>query len=123
MSRILLLGAGFTRNWGGWLASELVGGLCGRVEDDVDLLQRLKETRNFEQVLGEIRQEANQGPKQQVRFERLQGAVLATFDEMNQILANKQFEIGFAGKGPDRWVVTFLAEFDAIFTVNQYLFL
>jgi len=71
MARILLLGAGFTHNWGGWLASELVGELCGRVEDDDELIQRLKETRNFEKVLGEIRQEANQGTKQQRRFDRL----------------------------------------------------
>ena len=122
--RIALLGAGFTRNWGGWLASELVGELCGRVDDDVELLQRLKETRNFEKVLGEIRQEANQSPKQQDRFDRLQQAVRETFDEMNQMLAHRTFEIGFSARnGPDRWIVTFLAEFDAIFTLNQDLFL
>src|SRR5258708_29065007 len=103
MTSILLLGGGFTRNWGGWLASELVGELCGRVEGDVELLQRLKERRNFEQVLGEIRQEASYGSKQQLRFERLQQAVLATFDEMNQMLAHRTFEIGFSGRnGPDR---------------------
>src|SRR4051812_33318182 len=103
--RIALLGAGFTRNWGAWLASELVGELCGRVDDDAELLQRLKETRNFEKVLGEIRQEANRGPKQQDRFDRLQQAILETFDEMNQMLAHRTFEIGFrAGNGPDRWI-------------------
>ncbi len=119
--RIALLGAGFTRNWGGWLASELVGELCGRVSDDVELLQRLKVTQNFEQVLGEIRQEANRGVTAQRRFERLQQAVLATFDEMNQMLATQQFE--FTVSVPDRWLVTFLSEFDAIFTLNQDLFL
>jgi hypothetical protein len=122
--RIALLGAGFTRNWGGWLASELVGELCGRVDDDVELLQRLKETRNFEKVLGEIRQKANQSPEHQRRFDRLQDAVRATFDEMNQMLARETFEFGFSGKNwPNRWIVTFLAEFDAIFTLNQDLFL
>jgi hypothetical protein len=32
MTHLLLTGAGFTRNWGGWLASEIEG----------DLLQRLR---------------------------------------------------------------------------------
>lgn len=121
--RVILLGAGFTRNWGGWLASELVGELCGRVADDAELLTRLKEKRNFEQVLGEFRQEAKHSTTQQRRFERLQEAVLATFDEMNQMLAHQTFEIGFPRFGPDRWLATFLAEFDTIFTLNQDLFL
>src|SRR5262245_11279674 len=122
--RIALLGAGFTHNWGGWLASELVGELCGRVADDSELLEWLKRTRNFEQVLAETRQQANQGPKQRQRFERLQEAVDATFKEMNQMLSRQTFELGFQhGYGPDRWIVSFLAEFDAIFTLNQDLFL
>ena len=120
--RIALLGAGFTRNWGGWLASEIVGELCGRVHDDNDLLRMLKMTRNFEQVLGEVRQQANRGPSEQRRFERLQQAVLETFEEMNQMLAAQDFEF-FAPGNPGRWLVTFLAEFDAIFTLNQDLML
>ena len=119
--RIALLGAGFTRNWGGWLASELVGELCGRIDDDSDVLQRLKKTRNFESVLGEIRQEANRSPIHQRRFERFQKAVLDTFDEMNQMLANQRFE--FNVRHSDCWLVTFLSEFDAIFTLNQDLML
>lgn len=119
--RIALLGAGFTHNWGGWLASELVGELCGRIHDDADLLRMLKETRNFEKVLGEIRQQANRGPTQQRRFDRLEQAVLETFDDMNRMLAKQQFE--FSIRDPDRWLVTFLAEFDAIFTLNQDLML
>jgi hypothetical protein len=118
--RIALLGAGFTRNWGGWLASELVGELCGRVDGDTELLRRLKEIRNFEQVLGELRQEANRGPVQQHRFELLQRAVLATFDEMNQMLAAQRFEFNMS---EEWWVSRFLADFDAIFTLNQDLLL
>jgi hypothetical protein len=119
--RIALLGAGFTRNWGGWLASELVGELCGRVENDTELRKRLKQTRNFERVLGELRQEANRGPTQERRFQRLQQAVLLTFEEMNQVLAAKHFE--FTVSDSKRWLVTFLSAFDAIFTLNQDLFL
>jgi len=46
--RYALLGAGFSRNWGAWLAPELVGELCGRVADDDDLVRRLTKDRNFE---------------------------------------------------------------------------
>ena len=120
--RIALLGAGFTHNWGGWLASELVGELCGRVAGDAELLKRLKEARNFEQVLSVLRLEATHGTKQQARFDLLQDAVLATFDEMNQILADQDFEFGIV-RNPNRWLLTFLAEFDAIFTLNQDLLL
>ncbi len=112
--RVALLGAGFTRNWGGWLASELTGELCGRVDGDEDVIRRLKKARNFERVLGEIRQEANRGVTEQHRFERLQRAVLATFDEMNRMLAARTFEVNH--QNSSRWVATFLSEFDVIFT-------
>src|SRR4051794_7608157 len=39
MHHILLLGAGFSRNYGGWLADELTADLMGRVSDDRELLK------------------------------------------------------------------------------------
>lgn len=120
-TKIALLGAGFTRNWGGWLASELAGELCGRVGNDDVLLQRLKVTRNFEQVLGELRQDANRGITERSRFERLQSAVLNTFNEMNQFLATRTFELNI--RDESHWIAHFLATFDAIFSLNQDLFL
>lgn len=36
-SHILLTGAGFTRNWGGWLAKELEGDLLARLAQDREL--------------------------------------------------------------------------------------
>lgn len=120
--RTVLLGAGFTRNWGGWLASELTGELCGIVADDEDLVRRLKETRNFERVLADVRVEARAGVAAHRRFERLQQATLDVFNRMNQALAKGGFEFRVAG-GKQRWVATFLAEFDAIFTLNQDLLL
>ena len=81
----------------------------------------MKVTRNFERVLGESRQAANIGASQQRQFERLQVAVLDAFGEMNMALSNQRFE--FYVRGPEHWVVTFLSEFDAIFTLNQDLLL
>ena len=119
--RIALLGAGFTRNWGGWLASELAGELCGLVSDDADLARRLKETRNFEKVLADIRGEAGRGATENQRFQVLQRAVLDAFDGMNRMLAHQHFV--FRTVGPEHWVVRFLAEFDAIYTLNQDILL
>ena len=118
--RIALLGAGFTRNWGGWLASELVGELCGRIQDP-ETLRRLKMQRNFESVLADLRQVASQGPEHAHRFRALEEAVLAAFGEMNSVLSTQQFEVN--PTDPSHWLVNFFSEFDAIFTLNQDLLL
>jgi len=117
--RIALLGAGLTRNWGGWLATELVGELCGRIKDP-EILRRLKLQRNFELVLAELRQEANRGADEQRRFGELEAAVLAAFGEMNTVLSTQRFEIN---SDPSHWLVNFFGEFDAIFSLNQDLLL
>jgi len=54
MSCILLTGAGFSYNWGGWLASEAFEYLLGAPElDDFcrDLLWTHKDTGGFEKAL------------------------------------------------------------------------
>ena len=61
MKHILLIGAGFSRNWGGWLASEMTGELCSRVADDPNLLMLLRGNDNFEVVLGNLRRAAESG--------------------------------------------------------------
>ena len=42
MGYILLLGAGFSRNWGAPLANEITGSLLGELHDDAVLVQRLR---------------------------------------------------------------------------------
>lgn len=118
--KIALLGAGLTRNWGGWLATELVGELCGRIKD-LETLHRLKVQRNFELVLADLRQAANRGMDEARRFAELEAAVLAAFGEMNSVLATRRFEIN--ARDPSHWLVNFFGEFDAIFTLNQDLLL
>lgn len=44
MAHLLLLGAGFTHNWGDWLAGELADDLISRLADNRDLCKRLIET-------------------------------------------------------------------------------
>jgi hypothetical protein len=51
MKYVLLTGAGFTRNWGGWLARELEGDLLSRVSLNPALRALLQHARGFEDAL------------------------------------------------------------------------
>src|ERR1700679_418934 len=122
MTHILLTGAGFTRNWGGWLAKEIEGDLLGRIQGDPDLRQRLQGGSGFESVLETLQSEAEgTDVTAKRRYADLQGAVAASFRAMNRALANR-VEFNFSN---DRQysVNAFLARFDAIYTLNQDLLL
>jgi hypothetical protein len=121
---VLLLGAGFTRNWGGWLASELVGDLLGRVAGDPELHLMLQASRgDFEGVLGVVQQEHSRDPsaRNKDRVERLQSAILASFQEMNGAIAARA-SMEFSG-GYNLELKRFMMLFDAIFSLNQDLLL
>ena len=90
MTPLLLTGAGFTRNWGGWLAKEIEGDLLERLADDLDLHQRVQYSDGFESVLERCQNEAAGGDAQaQRRYAELQRAVAASFRAMNLALANR----------------------------------
>ena len=119
--RVLLLGAGFSRNWGGWLASEVMGELCGRLADDAYLLQLFRKTLNFEEVYGHVRQEAACGSEAGERLKRLDNAIRSIFQEMNTVFSTGiQFEFG---SNYERSIQRYFSFFDAIFTLNQDLLL
>lgn len=59
MTRVLLLGAGFSRNWGGWLASEAFEYLLGCPEVAArpllrDMLWQCQGKGGFEAALGPV---------------------------------------------------------------------
>jgi hypothetical protein len=59
MNTVLLLRAGFSRNWGGWLANEAFEYLLGCPQIDTgtrDLLWRHRRTGGFESGLGELQE-------------------------------------------------------------------
>lgn len=122
--RIALLGAGFSRNWGGWLASELIGELCGRLRDRPHVTEMLRRMPNFEEVLGSRRQVAQrEGPATQAADDVrcLEDAIGDAFFEMNMAFATRtEFEFS---RDITYSVISFLAKFDAIFTLNQDLLL
>jgi len=122
VKHVLLLGAGFSRNWGGWLASEMMGELCSRVADDPNLLMLLRGDDNFEVVLGNLRQLADSGGTEaKARFSKLDRAISETFAEMNAVFASG---VNFAlANSHEKCLHRFLSFFDAIFTLNQDLLL
>src|SRR5712691_8503456 len=121
MPHILLLGAGFSRNWGGWLADEAFEYLLGhpRIDDGIrTVLWRFKDKGGFEAALEDQRTQA-------VRFfsaavvdpaQRLEDAIRGMFDDMNKAFLAINFEFQ---NSIEYLVRTFLFRFDAIFTLNQ----
>src|ERR1019366_5846801 len=89
MSHILLVGAGFSRNWGGWLASEafeyLVG--CPEISSNpllLELLWRHQPTGGFENALAEVQADFIRDPQSNTNhLQNIQGAVNQMLNDMN----------------------------------------
>src|ERR1700730_3644939 len=120
---ILLFGAGFTKNWGGVLAKDFVGQLCGRLIDRPRLNEMRRIDNNFERVLGEHRMVTAREPDNVQASEdvaRLETAIVDVFHDMNLVLANRDANL----TQDARWTTRrFLSRFGAIFSLNQDLFL
>ena len=123
MAHVVLLGAGFSRNWGGWLAPEVLGELLNRLSGDRDIYLRLRRTRNFEETLADLQAEARtqQTPAARARLEAFERAVQATFAEMNSVFADFP-GWGLSNDARDS-IDAFMARFDTIYTLNQDLLL
>lgn len=123
MARILLLGAGFSRNWNGWLADEVRGKLLARLADDAELHRVVSNCANFEDAISGVQQEFTRSgsPANKAKLDRMQAAVMAMFRAMNESFARRP-SMEFSN---DRHfsIVNFLNRFDAIFTLNQDLLL
>ncbi|HWX00020.1 SIR2 family protein [Collimonas sp.] len=127
MSCLLLLGAGFSRNWGGWLASEafeyLLG--CPEVRGNralSELLWRNQSSGGFEGALAELQVEAIRDPQRYgADLTSLRGAVTSMFNDMNSSFSHL---VNFEPQNhADKSIRGFLTKFDAIFTLNQDLLL
>ncbi len=121
-SHILLLGAGFSRNWGGWLADEVGNYLLACPEIKNNPVLRSVLTRHadsgFEAALSELQttylQSRSADAKRNV--DDLQKGIVRMFGTMDRGFRDTQFEFQSDGK---YMVRTFLNRFDAIFTLNQ----
>ena len=118
MTRVLLTGAGFSRNWGGWLASEAFEYLLGCPEIDREtrqLLWRSKESGGgFEDTLADLAIAKNDEGKR--RFNDLTAALVGMFNMIGLGFMRRPFEFQ---NNVLYMVKTFLVRFDAIFTLNQ----
>lgn len=118
MPHFLLTGAGFSRNWGGWLADEAFEYLLGCPEIDDAIRQTLWRSKNngggFEDALSSL-----QSPKdaeEERQLHALTAALVGMFNAMGQGFQYRQFEFT---QNMTMMVRTFLMRFDAIFTLNQ----
>ena len=130
MTHILLTGAGFSRNWGGWLTDEVFEYLLGCPEINQDIQTALWRSKNsklgFENTLQDLRAEAEKHkhdrPTSNVKtFERM---LEGMFDSMNNGFKMVRFNplVPSFTRGPEHdpdHIRHFLASFDAIFTLNQ----
>jgi hypothetical protein len=86
---VLLLGAGFSRNWDAPLAAEVANSLLQEVTDDAHLQALLRRhSRNFENALSEVQREylhASSSVEAKKRLDRLQGAIATMFDRLISI--------------------------------------
>ena len=126
MTRILLLGAGFSSNWGGPLASDVFDWLLQRPEisGDAYLKQQLWNDRNaggFENTLSQVQSDYLRSPNAQhlARLQRFQTAINEIFGDMDRGFASLpswEFQ-----NDVHRTLGHALVKFDAIFTLNQDL--
>jgi hypothetical protein len=121
-SLCLLIGAGFSRNWGGWLSEEVFEHLLGNdnIIRDSQLQEHMWNHKNnggFEAALFKWRSRTDISKERKIILE---SAIKDTFDSMNKGLRRSNLEFS-----QDRLnsISLFLTKFDVIFTLNQDLFL
>jgi hypothetical protein len=124
-NHVLLLGAGFSRNWNAPLAAEVTNSLLEQVGGDGHLQALLRRhPKNFENALSEVQRDYLHAPSSaeaKDRLDCLQAAISAMFERLNASFEPpREFEfcndVQFS-------VSRFLAMFDSIFSLNQDLLL
>ncbi len=105
MKHVLLLGAGFSRNWGGWLASEvyeyLIG--CTQVRSDPELRKLVTNHKyDFEGALGQLQSNYRNAktPEARQRLLALQSAVCEMFEQMEAAFRIPEIEAPPSLAGP-----------------------
>lgn len=121
MGNYILTGAGFSKNWGGWLSNELWAYLFGHpdIQKSADLRELLWENRQqgFENALEKARQNALTNQKWMTRYKTLESVVMEAFEKMDNLFKGIYNEFG-----QTVYIISkFIAKFDAAFTTNQDL--
>jgi hypothetical protein len=130
MSYVLLTGAGFSRNWGGWLAYEAFEYLLGCLEITPVIRNELWRAKingsGFEGALDALRAlyATYKDERHETELRTFEGMLFGMFDTMNSSYATiDHFEPGrnptTLGQQPTL-VRDFLCRFDKIFTLNWH---
>jgi hypothetical protein len=126
-NHLLLLGAGFSRNWNAPVASEVASSLVQQVGDDAVLRGLLtRYEKNYEDALAEVQGHylsARTSPEVKARLERLQSCIETMFNRLNstfEAMSEFEFMTDVSNNGAFS-IATYLAKFAAIFTLNQDL--
>lgn len=135
-NKVLLLGAGFSKNWGGWVAGEVYSDLLVRpqLRDNPELKALLqhhqRDEQGFESALMALQEQHRQSgsAEDKERLDLFIAAVLSMFADMNKRFVNTgNFQFEFPQKSGvqaiDFLVSRFMAGFEAIFTLNQDILL
>jgi len=103
---ILLLGAGFSKNWNGPLATEVTAHLISLLQGDAYLCDLLHRT-NFEDALSQLQTEflllgKSKYPLQEARLTAFEAALSSVFegDERGELLAQGESQEGDGNKCP-----------------------
>src|SRR5712671_6858158 len=119
MPHYLLTGAGFSRNWGGWLANEAFEYLLGAPEIDDYLRNTLWGAKlrgeGFEGALSMVQDAyaSNKSDETKQRLDRITQAVIGMFNTMQAAFNKLDY------RESELRLQRFLSQFDAIFTLNQ----
>jgi hypothetical protein len=123
MNAIILLGAGFSHNWGGWLAKEVFNHLISvpeirRHERLIKLLWAHESHGGFEDAIAEVQRDYRLNPARYgAELKSFQDAVFQMFADMNEGYAANP---GWEFQQQQAFTVrTFLIQFRAIFSLNQ----
>lgn len=126
-NRVLLTGAGFSRNWGGLLASEITNQLLSAINNGPPIVtaeyykQLATETGNYETILQEFQRLHSPDPENAAILECLtyiEEAIRTCFFEMDRYYEGKSAGINNSAQYN---VEVFMAHFDYLFTTNQDL--
>lgn len=127
VNRILLLGAGFSRNWGGPLASEMFDSLLQQPQISADqhlrqILWQHKDGGGFENALAQVQQDFRNNavlPEHKRWLDGFQAAIDRIFADMDRGFARRP-SWEFTNQR-DQMLLGTLVKFDAIFSLNQDL--
>jgi hypothetical protein len=128
MPTILLTGAGFSRNWGGWLADEAFEYLLGCADITPFIREHLWRSKNthggFEETLQELRSLAamHKDERHFLELRTFLTMLEGMFHVMRAGYTKIQFEPTLENAtvyAQPRSIRNFLCRFDAIFTLNQ----